>query len=40
MVTHCLNDLPKEDKYTEWMWEWTIGRDFKDAVLDTGKPNL
>lgn len=35
MVTHNLRDLPKEDKYTEWMWEWTIGRDFKDAVLDT-----
>jgi hypothetical protein len=29
-----LNRLPDLDKYTEETWEWTIGRDFKDRVVD------
>jgi hypothetical protein len=30
-----LPKLPPESKYSEYTWEWTIGRDFKDRLTDT-----
>jgi hypothetical protein len=35
VVSNVLSELPDVDKYTEETWEWTIGRDFKDRVIDT-----
>ncbi len=36
IATRALPSLPDTKKYTEETWEWTIGRDFKDAIADTG----
>ena len=34
-VLQNLRQLPNTQKYPEETWEWTIGRDFKDRVIDT-----
>eukprot|EP00605_Chrysophyceae_sp_TOSAG23-4_P001021 GSChrysophyteH1.ASY1.ANO1.1122.1 assembled CDS len=34
-VLKNIRQLPNTEKYTEETWEWTIGRDFKDRVIDT-----
>eukprot|EP01034_Spumella_vulgaris_P036659 gene36659-45221_t len=34
-VMQVLPRLPNVTKYGEDTWEWTIGRDFKDRVIDT-----
>lgn len=36
IATRALPSLPDTKKYTEETWEWTIGRDFKDSIADTG----
>ncbi len=36
IATRALPSLPDTKKYTEETWEWTIGRDFKDSLADTG----
>ena len=36
LISTVLPDLPDQRKYPPTTWEWTIGRDFKDAVMSTG----
>ena len=35
-VTNKLPQLPSVVKYSKETWEWTIGRDFKDRVAESG----
>jgi hypothetical protein len=34
-VLKNIRELPDVAKYSEETWEWTIGRDFKDRIVDT-----
>lgn len=39
-VLSPLSKLPDLNKYPETTWEWTIGRDFKDRVVEVAASNL
>jgi hypothetical protein len=40
VLTESLSTLPNVYKYPETTWEWTIGRDFRDRLIDMGAQAL